>query len=64
MAVLLDKVLQGGTGLAHVVEIGQRLRVTDLEGLQVIDMAVFNADNPREKRHVAKWALKLESGNQ
>lgn len=28
---------------------GARLRVTDLEGGQVVDMAVFNAQNPREK---------------
>ena len=32
-----------------MIEPGQRLRVTDLEGRQVVDMAVFNADNPREK---------------
>jgi len=37
------------TGWADVVRTGQRLRVTDLEGLQVVDMAVFNAANVREK---------------
>jgi uncharacterized protein YcgI (DUF1989 family) len=28
---------------------GQRLRVTDMRGKQVVDMAVFNRANPREK---------------
>ncbi len=41
--------LAPATGLAVVVEAGRRLRVTDLEGLQVVDMAVFNARNTREK---------------
>lgn len=49
MAAILSRVLEGGTGIAVTIEIGQRLRVTDIEGLQVVDMAVFNADNPREK---------------
>lgn len=35
----------------HAVEVkkGQHLRITDLEGKQVVDVAVFNADNHREK---------------
>jgi len=37
------------SGLAVVVKKGQTLRVTDLEGKQVVDMAVFNEKNPREK---------------
>ena len=37
------------TGLAVVVKKGQHLRVIDLEGKQVVDMALFNKDNPREK---------------
>ena len=44
-----ERDLAPATGLAIVVEAGKRLRVTDLEGLQVVDMAVFNADNLREK---------------
>ena len=44
-----ESILASATGLAVVVEAGRRLRVTDLEGLQVVDMAVFNADNVREK---------------
>ncbi len=38
-----------GSGLAVEVRQGRHLRVTDLEGLQVVDMAVFNRDNLREK---------------
>lgn len=49
MTPILTEVLQGGTGIAVTIETGQRLRVTDIEGLQVVDMAVFNADNLREK---------------
>ena len=36
-------------GYAVVVKKGQQLRITNIEGTQVVDMAVFNADNPREK---------------
>ena len=42
-------VLAPGTGVAVRVERGRRLRVTDSCGGQVVDMAVFNADHPREK---------------
>jgi len=31
------------------VKKSQHLRVTDLEGKQVVDMAIFNRENPREK---------------
>ena len=35
----------------HAVEVkkGQHLRITDIEGKQVVDLAVFNADNHGEK---------------
>ena len=36
-------------GYALVVKQGQHMRVTNIEGTQVVDMAVFNAENPREK---------------
>lgn len=49
MPTVLEQVLQGASGIAFEIGVGQRLRITDIEGLQVIDMAVFNADNPREK---------------
>jgi uncharacterized protein YcgI (DUF1989 family) len=46
---ILDQELSPATGIAVQVKTGQRLRVTDLHGLQVVDMAVFNAANVREK---------------
>ena len=49
MKPFFETVMAPVTGWAQVVTTGQRLRVTDLEGLQVVDMAVFNARNVREK---------------
>jgi uncharacterized protein len=37
------------TGYALTLDAAQHLRVTDLEGKQVVDMAVFNASNHGEK---------------
>lgn len=44
-----DYVLPEKTGCVVVVEPGQVLRVTDLAGRQVVDLAVFNRANPRDK---------------
>jgi uncharacterized protein YcgI (DUF1989 family) len=49
MQRLFERVMPPKTGLAVVVKAGQHLRVTDLEGKQVVDMAVFNEANVREK---------------
>ena len=49
MKVVFEQVLPPKTGLAITVKRGQHLRVIDLEGKQVVDMAVFNSENPREK---------------
>ena len=49
MRVQFERTVPPKTGLAVEVRNGQRLRITDLEGKQVVDMAVFNLDNPREK---------------
>ena len=53
IAVLMEQVFETvmapATGLVQVVKTGQRFRVNDLEGLQVIDVPVFNANNVREK---------------
>ena len=43
IGTILDQELTPATGIAVTMEIGQRFRVTDLQGLQVVDMAVFNA---------------------
>jgi uncharacterized protein YcgI (DUF1989 family) len=42
-------VLGADAGIALEIASGERLRVTDMRGGQVVDMAVFNRGNPREK---------------
>lgn len=49
MKRIYEKTLLPGSGLAVEVKQGQYLRVIDLKGQQVVDMAVFNLDNLREK---------------
>src|SRR6185312_4040720 len=49
MKAVFEKVIPPKTGLAVEVKTGQIFRVTDLEGKQVGDMAVFNLANLREK---------------
>ncbi|HEX3176690.1 MAG TPA: DUF1989 domain-containing protein, partial [Methylomirabilota bacterium] len=46
---LVSHVIPPKQGWALVVSAGQHLRVIDLEGKQVVDMALFNLANPREK---------------
>src|SRR5437899_12151229 len=49
MRTVFEQVIPPKRGLAVTVKKGQHLRVTDLEGKQVVDMAIFNRENPREK---------------
>ncbi len=49
MRKLFEQVVAGKNGLALELEPGQHMRVVDLEGRQVVDMALFNRDNLREK---------------
>ncbi len=49
MAIHFERVMPPKTGLAVEIETGRRLRVIDIEGQQVVDMAVFNRHNQREK---------------
>ncbi|MQA73382.1 MAG: DUF1989 domain-containing protein [Solirubrobacterales bacterium] len=49
MEVVHDHVLPPKSGYALELGQGQHLRITDLEGKQVVDVAVFNADNHGEK---------------
>ncbi len=49
MKLIFEQVMPPKTGLAVIVKQGQHLRVNDLEGKQVVDMAVFNEHNLREK---------------
>jgi len=49
MNVVQEQIVPAKTG--HVLEVakGQHLRLTDLEGKQVVDMAVFNRQNLRDR---------------
>lgn len=49
MNLINEHVMPPKTGHSVFVKEGQHLRVTDLEGKQVVDLAVFNANNYREK---------------
>lgn len=49
MKKIFEKVMPPKTGLSVEVKQGQHFRVIDLEGKQVVDMAVWNLDNLREK---------------
>jgi uncharacterized protein YcgI (DUF1989 family) len=49
MKLLHEHVMEPKTGHAVVVKKGQHWRVTDLEGKQVVDMALFNDENYGEK---------------
>ena len=47
--IALDVVMAPKSGLAVELKKGQHIRITDIEGKQVCDVAVFNMDNLREK---------------
>jgi D-glycero-D-manno-heptose 1,7-bisphosphate phosphatase len=49
MQLIFEHIIPPTLGFALIVEKGQTLRVIDIEGKQVVDMALFNAVNPREK---------------
>src|SRR5207237_2617473 len=49
MKPTLEHVIPPKRGYGFTVNKGERWRITDLEGKQVVDMALFNATNPREK---------------
>jgi uncharacterized protein YcgI (DUF1989 family) len=48
-APVFDKVVPPKTGVAVEVKKGQRLRLTDIEGKQCLDLCVWDRANPREK---------------
>ena len=49
MIELMNEILPPKTGRALLVRRGETLRVTDLEGQQVVDVAIFNAENYRDR---------------
>lgn len=65
MAELHDEVVPPKEARALVVRKGEILRVTDLEGQQVVDVAIFNAHNYREKLSLSystsRYALLLSA---
>ena len=61
MRKVFEQVMPGKSGLAVEVKKGQHLRVIDLEGKQVCDMAVFNKDNLREKLSTSYSRTRYES---
>jgi uncharacterized protein YcgI (DUF1989 family) len=59
---ILERVLPPKTGLALEVPMGHVFRVTDLEGKQVVDMAVFSALDPSEKLSLTYSRSRSASG--
>lgn len=49
MKILFDKVVPARSGVALVVKKGQVVRVAEVEGGQIVDFVVLNADNTRER---------------
>ena len=49
MKLLLDQHLPPRTGWAGIVPRGQRIRIVEVDGGQIGDFVVFNADNLRER---------------
>ena len=47
--VIFERVVLGSHGFAFLVKMGQILRVTDLEGRQIVDFICFNEKNHSEK---------------
>jgi uncharacterized protein YcgI (DUF1989 family) len=47
MKRIFDDFIPPKRGFGLVVKTGQSPRIIDLEGKQVVDMALFNTDNPR-----------------
>lgn len=57
MKPFFETVMAPATGWADAIKTGQRLRVTDLEGLQVVDMAVFKRAERARKTVDVLFAL-------
>jgi len=55
MKTLFEKIMPPKTGLAVEVKDKQHLRITDVEGSQVVDVVMFNMNNLKEKLSTA-WS--------
>ena len=49
MSLLREELVPAREGRAWVVKRGERIRFVDVEGGQIGDLVVFNADNIRER---------------
>ena len=68
MEVVSSEVVDAGQAWSGIVEAGQHLRITDLEGRQGVDFLCYNADNPLERYHApntlkAAGTLRLTRGH-
>ncbi len=50
-ASISDEIVPPGMPWAGIVETGQRLRITDIEGRQGVDFLCYNADRTEERYH-------------
>ena len=60
--VVSEEVVPPKSGVAFEVQQGHVFRVTDLEGQQVVDMAVFNGGEPSEKLSLTYTRSRSASG--
>ncbi|MBN35233.1 MAG: urea carboxylase [Rhodospirillaceae bacterium] len=68
MDVVNESIVGAGQPWTGIVEPGQHLRITDLEGRQGVDFLCYNADNPLERYHApntlkAAGTLRLTTGH-
>jgi uncharacterized protein len=54
--VLIEEIVPGGAYWSGIINRGNTLRITDLEGSQGVSMLCYNADNPVERLNVADTA--------
>ena len=68
MPPIVDQIIAAGAPWAGILEPGQRLRLTDLEGHQGVDFLCYNADATEERYHApntlkAAGSLRLGAGH-
>lgn len=65
---IVKEIIPAGSPWSGLVERGQRLRITDLEGRQAVDFLCYSAANPLERYHApntikAAGTLRLTTGH-
>ena len=51
--VVFSEVVPPKSAVAWIVDAGQVVRITDLEGAQVGDLALFSRENPRDRLSIS-----------